>query len=118
MVTMYNNLVYPLQGKVSADEVIRKQSKTTQPTLWCLLDKEGLLGQAFVVVDKTTFIEVSVTYLNALLALMGVYFTFTLSCDKRQELLFQFIKELILGLNPAKKSVRCRTMCRLVLPDN
>lgn len=107
------------QVKASADEVIKKQSKTTQPTLWCSLDEEGLLNQAFVVVDKAIFIEVSnVTYLNALLALMAVYFTFNLSYDKRQELVFQFIEEFILGLRPAKKSVRYRTMCMLVLPDN
>ena len=81
-----NNFVYLLQVKASADEVIKKQSKTTQPTLWCSLDEEGLLNQAFVVVDKAIFIEVSnVTYLNALLALMAVYFTFNLSYDKRQE---------------------------------
>ena len=105
--------------KASADEVIKKQSKTSQPTLWCQLDEEGLLNQAFVVVDKAIFIEVSyVTYLNALLALMAVNFTFNLSYDKRQELVFQFIEEFILGLRPAKKSVRYRTMCMLVLPDN
>lgn len=81
--------------------------------------EEGLLNQAFVVVDKAIFIEVSnVTYLNALLALMAVYFTFNLSYDKRQELVFQFIEEFILGLRPTKKSVRYRTMCMLVLPDN
>ena len=69
--------------KASVDEVIKKQTKTTQPTLWCSLDNEGLLDQAFVVVDKAVFIEVSnVTYLNALLALMGVYFAFNLSYDK------------------------------------
>lgn len=68
---------------------------------------------------KTVFIEVSnVTYLNALLALMGVYVTFNLSYDKRQELLFQFIEEYIWGLRPAKNSARYRTMCMLVLPDN
>ena len=87
--------------------------------VWFSLDNEGLLDQAFVVVDKAVFIEVSnVTFLNALLALMGVYFTFNLSYDKRQELVFMFIKEFILGLCPAKKSVRYRTMCMLLLPDN
>ena len=116
---MYINLVSPLQVKVSAEDVIKKQSKMTQPTLWCALDDEGSLNQAFIVVDKTIFIEVSnVTYLNALLNLMGVYFTFNLSYDKKQELVFQFIEEFILGLRPAKKSVRYRTMCMLVLPDN
>lgn len=78
-----------------------------------------MLDQAFVVVDKAVFIEVSnVTFLNALLALMGVYFTFNLSYDKRQELVFQFVEEFVLGLRPAKKSVRYRTMCMLLLPDN
>lgn len=105
--------------KASVDEVIKKQTKTTQPTLWCSLDNEGLLDQAFVVVDKAVFIEVSnVTYLNALLALMGVYFAFNLSYDKRQELVFQFVEEFVLGLRPAKKSVRYRTMCMLLLPDS
>ena len=105
--------------KASVDEVIKKQTKTTQPTLWCSLDDEGLLDQAFVVVDKAVFIEVSnVTYLNALLALMGVYFAFNLSYDKRQELVFQFVEEFVLGLRPAKKSVRYRTMCMLLLPDS
>lgn len=105
--------------KASVDEVIKKQTKTTQPTLWCSLDNEGFLDQAFVVVDKAVFIEVSnVTYLNALLALMGVYFAFNLSYDKRQELVFQFVEEFVLGLRPAKKSVRYRTMCMLLLPDS
>ena len=117
--TMCNNLVYLLQVKSSVDDVIKKQSKTTQPTLWCSLDEEGLLDQAFVVVDKAIFIEVSdVTYLNALLTLMGVYYTFNLSYDKRQELVYQFIEEFVLGLRPSKKSVKYRTMCMLVLPDN
>lgn len=72
---------------------------------------EGLLYQDFVVVDKAVFIEVSnVTYLNALLTLMGVYFTFNLSYDKRQELVFQFNEKFLLGLHPAKKSVRYHTM--------
>lgn len=57
--TMCNNLVYLLQVKASADDVTKRESKTTQPTLWCSLDKEGLLNQAFVVVDKAVFIEVS-----------------------------------------------------------
>ena len=105
--------------KASVDEVIKKQTKTTQPTLWCSLDNEGLLDRAFVVVDKAVFIEVSnVTYLNALLALMGVYFAFNLSYDKRQELVFQFVEEFVLGLRPAKKSVRYRTMCMLLLQDS
>ena len=49
--TMYNNLVYLSQVKASADEAIKKERKTTQLTLWCSLDEEGLLDQAFVVVD-------------------------------------------------------------------
>ena len=31
--TMYNNLVYLSQVKASADEVIKKESKTTKPNL-------------------------------------------------------------------------------------
>lgn len=109
--TMCHNLVYLLQVKASADEVTKRESKTAQPTQWCSLDKEGLLYQDFVVVDKAVFIEVSnVTYLNALLTLMGVYFTFNLSYDKRQELVFQFNEEFLLGLRPAKKSIRYHTM--------
>ena len=105
--------------KASVHEVIKKETKTNQPTLWVALDNNGLLDQAFVVVDKAVFIEVSnVTFLNALLALMDVYFTFNLSYDKRQELVFQFVEEFVLGLRPAKKSVRYRTMCMLLLPDN
>jgi len=51
------------------------------------LDNEGLLDQAFVVVNKAVFIEVSnITFLNALLALMDVYFAFNVSYDKRQKL--------------------------------
>lgn len=92
--------------KASVDDAIKKQTKIPQPTLWCSLDSEGLLDQAFVVVDKAVFIEVSnVAYLNALFALMGVYFAFNLSYDKRQELVFQFVEEFVLGLCPAKKSV-------------
>ena len=105
--------------KASVHEVIKKETKTNQPTLWVALDNDGLLDQAFVVVDKAVFIEVSnVTFLNALLALMGVYFTFNLSYDKWQELVFQFVEEFVLGLRPTKKSVRYHTMCMLLLPDN
>lgn len=100
--TVCHNLVYLLQVKASADEVTKRESKTAQPTPWCSLDKEGLLYQDFVVSN--------VTYLNALLTLMGVYFTFNLSYDKRQELVFQFNEEFLLGLRPAKKSVRYHTM--------
>ena len=89
--------------KASVHEVIKKETKTNQPTLWVALDNDRLLDQAFVVVDKAVFIEVSnVTFLNALLALMGVYFTFNLSYDKRQESVFQFVEEFVLGLRPAK----------------
>lgn len=111
--------MHPSQVKASVHEVIKKETKTNQPTLWVALDSDGLLDQAFVVVDKTVFIEVSTaTFLNALLALMGVYFTFNLSYDKRQELVFQFVEESVLGLCPAKKSVQYHTMCMLLLPDN
>ena len=82
-----NNLVYPSQGKANVDEVIKQETKTMQPTLQCSLDNEGLLDQAFVVVNKAVFIEVSnITFLNALLALMDVYFAFNVSSDKRQKL--------------------------------
>jgi len=113
------NLVYPSQGKANVDEVIKIETKTTQPTLWCSLDNEGLLYHAFAVVDKAVFIDVSdVTFLNALLALMGVYIAFNLSYDKWQELVFKFIEEFVLGLHPAKTYGRYRTMCMLLLPDN
>lgn len=46
------------------------------------------------------------------------HFSWSLSCEKRHELVFQFIKEFLLGLHPAKKSVQYRTMCMFVLPDN
>jgi len=65
--------------KASADEVIKKQSKTTQPTLWLALDEEGLLNQAFVVVDKAIFIEVSnVTILKCSFGINGCIFYFQL----------------------------------------
>jgi len=77
-----------------------EQNNTAHPVLF--LDKERLLDQAFVVVDKAIFIKVSnVTYLNALLTLMGVYYTFNLSHDRRQELVYQFIEEFILALCPS-----------------
>ena len=55
--TVYDNLVYPSQVKASAEELIKKESKTTQPTLWCSLDKDGFLNQAFVVVDKAVLLK-------------------------------------------------------------
>ena len=114
-----NNIVYASQEKANVDEVIKKETKTTQPTLWCSLDNEGLLDHAFVVVDKAVFIDVSnVTFLNALLELMGVYFAFNLSYDKWQELVFKFVEEFVLGLHPVKKYGQYRTMCMLLLPDN
>lgn len=77
-----------------------------------------MLDQAFIIVDKAVFLELSnISYLNALLALISVYFAFNLSYDKRQELVFQFVEEFILGLRPAKKSLRYRTMCMLLVPD-
>lgn len=52
-------------------------TKTMQSILWCSSENGGLLDQVFAVVDKAIFIEVSnVTFLNALLASMGVYFAF------------------------------------------
>lgn len=77
-----------------------------------------MLDQAFIIVDKAVFLELSnISYLNALLALISVYFAFNSSYDKRQELVFQFVEEFILGLRPAKKSLRYRTMCMLLVPD-
>ena len=33
--------------------------------------------------------------LNVLLVLLGLYFTFNLSCNKLQELIFQFVEECV-----------------------
>ena len=99
------------------DEVIKKETKTNQPCLWCAVD-EGMLEQIFLVVDKGIFFELkNESYLQALLVLLGFYFAFNLSYDKRQELIFQFVEEFVLGLRPPKKSVRYRTACMLLVPD-
>ena len=75
-----------------------------------------MLEQVFIVIDKQIFIELSeLTYLNALLTLMAVYFAFNLSYDKRQEIIFQFFEEHILGIGPKKRSMRYRTFCSLLL---
>ena len=87
------------------DEVIKKETKTNQPCLWCAVD-EGMLEQIFLVVDKGIFFELkNKSYLQGLLVLLGFYFAFNLSYDKRQDLIFQFVEEFVLGLRPPKKSV-------------
>ena len=112
------NFSYLSQIKASVDEIVRKETKTAQPTLWCALEDGNMLDQAFIIVDKAVFLELSnISYLNALLALISVYFAFNLSYDKRQELVFQFVEEFKLGLRPAKKSLRYHTMCMLLVPD-
>ncbi|XP_068755929.1 uncharacterized protein [Montipora capricornis] len=109
--------ILPLQIKSNIDEVIKKETKTNQPSLWCAMD-EGILSQAFLVVDKKVFIELSkLSYFNSLLVLMGAYFAFNLSYDRRQELIFQFVEEFVLGLRPSKKSVRYSTLCMLLVPE-
>ena len=100
------------------DEGIEKETKTNQPCLWCEVD-EGMLEQIFLVVDKGIFFELqNKSYnLHALLVLLGFYFAFNLSYNKRQDLIFQFVQEFALGLQPPKKSVRYRTACMLLVPD-
>lgn len=77
-----------------------------------------MLEQIFLVVDKGIFFELkNKSYLQALLVLLGFYFAFNLSYDKRQDLIFQFVEEFVLGLRPPKKSVRYCTACMLLVPD-
>ena len=47
----------------------------------------------------------------SLLIVMGAYFAFNLSYDSKQELIFLFIEEFILGLKPHRKTVGYRKMC-------
>ena len=80
------------------DEVIKKETKTNQPCLRCAVD-EGMLEKNFLVVDKGIFFELkNKSYLQALLVLLGFYFAFNLSYDKRQDSIFQFVEEFVLGL--------------------
>ena len=73
-----------------------------------------MLEQVFIVIDKQIFIELSeLTYLNALLTLVAVYFAFNLSYDKRQEIIFQFFEEHILGIHTKKRSLCYRAVCCL-----
>ena len=97
------------------DEVVKKETKTNQPCLWCAVD-EGMLEQIFLVVDTEKILK-NWSYLQALLALLGFYFAFNLTYDKQQDLIFQFVEEFVLGLRPSKKSVRYRTACMLLVPD-
>ena len=47
-------------------------------------------------VDKAVFLELrNSASLNVLLVLLGLYFTFNLSCNKLQELIFQFVEECV-----------------------
>lgn len=97
------------------DEVIKKETKTNQPCLWYAVD-EGMLEQIFLVVDTEKILK-NRSYLQALLVLLGFYFAFNLSYDKRQDLIFKFVEEFVLGLRPPKMSVRYRTACMLLVPD-
>lgn len=97
------------------DSVVQKTTKTTQPSLWCMLD-EGLVQQFFVAIDKAIFIELSkCTHVYGVLVLMAVYFAFDLCYDKRQELIFRFFEEFVLGIHLAKKSVRYSKLCKMLL---
>lgn len=95
------------------DVLVQKQTKTDQPTLWFSLDDEGLLNQSFLVIDKKVFIELSqpVSCVTSLLVLMGSYFAFNLSYETRQDNVFQFIEEFVLGIIPSRKTVKYRKMC-------
>ena len=97
------------------DEVIKKETKTNQPCLWYVVD-EGMLEQIFLVVDTEKILK-NRSYLQARLVLLGFYFAFNLSYDKRQDLIFQFVEEFVLDLRPPKTSVRYRTACMLLVPD-
>ena len=95
------------------DALIQKQTKTEQPTLWFSLDDDGLIDQSFLVIDKKVFIELSqpVSCVTSLLVLMGSYFAFNLSYEARQDNVFQFIEEFVLGIIPSRKTVKYRKMC-------
>lgn len=95
------------------DALIQKQTKTEQPTLWFSLDDDGLIDQSFLVIDKKVFIELRqpVSCVTSLLVLMGSYFAFNLSYEARQDNVFQFIEEFVLGIIPSRKTVKYRKMC-------
>ena len=95
------------------DALIQKQTKTEQPNLWFSLDDDGLIDQSFLVIDKKVFIELSqpVSCVTSPLVLMGSYFAFNLSYEARQDNVFQFIEEFVLGIIPSRKTVKYRKMC-------
>ena len=103
------------QGKSNVEEVIKKSSQTKQPVLWITQD-DGMLEQAFIVIDNKIFSELhQKSYFHSLCCLIAVYYAFNLSYDKKQEILFCFLEEFILGVRHAKKSIRYRTFCSLLL---
>lgn len=103
------------QGKSNVEEVVKKSSQTKQPVLWITQD-DGMLEQAFIVSDNKIFSELhQKSYFHSLCCLIAVYYAFNLSYDKKQEILFCFLEEFILGVRHAKKSIRYRTFCSLLL---
>jgi len=82
-----------------------------------LLD-EDLPHQLFIVIDKVIFIELSEpSHLHGILVLLAVYFSFDLCYDKRQETIFRFFEEFVLGIRPAKKSARYSKLCKMLMPE-
>lgn len=97
------------------NSVIKKKTKTSQPCLWYSLD-DGILQQVFLVIDRKIFLEVSrPSFFRALLVLIACNFSFNISYERKQELLFLFFEEFILGLRPGKKTLKYRKMCTQLL---
>ena len=94
------------QGKSNVEEVIKKSSHTKQLVLWITQD-DGMLEQVFIVIDNKIFSEFhQKSYFHSLCCLISVYYAFNLSYDKKQEILFCFLEEFILGVRHAKKSIQ------------
>ena len=103
------------QGKSNVEEVIKKSSQTKQLVLWITQD-DGVLEQAFIVIDNKIFSELhQKSYFHSLRCLIAVYYAFNLSYDKKQEILFCFLEEFILRVRHAKKSIQYWTFCSLLL---
>ena len=61
-------------------------------------------------VDKAIFLEIvgKLDYSKGLLLLLATYYCFNLQYDNKEELLYQFLEEFVLGVRPLRRTFKYR----------
>lgn len=57
---------------------------------------------------------VGLDYGKAVIILIGAYYVFNLKYDQDQKLLFQFLEEFVLGINPLRSSLKYKKICNKI----